>query len=123
MKRIYLKFPEYYLIILTFLAGYSPPFYINPIFVVIVIILILQIVFKNRILGLVLGSLFFLVNLFFLAALISELNEFTKINTDAKQLLLVGLSIWITNMLMSLVLIYKYSTLIRAKDKTNSFIV
>ena len=123
MKRIFLKFPEYYLIILTFLAGYSPPFYINPIFVVIIFILILQIVIKNRILGLVMGSLFFLANLYFLAALISEFNGFTEFNTDAKQLLFVGLSIWITNMVMSIVLIYKYSTLNRTKDKTNSFIV
>ena len=69
------------------------------------------------------GSLFFLANLYFLAALISEFNGFTEFNTDAKQLLFVGLSIWITNMVMSIVLIYKYSTLNRTKDKTNSFIV
>ena len=110
MKKILFKLPEYYLIVLVILAGYSPPFYINPIFIGIAGIFILQIIFKNRILGISLGILFFLINLYFLGALISEFNEFTEFNNKAKQLLFVGLTIWIVNMILSLTMIYKYST-------------
>ncbi|WP_040252204.1 hypothetical protein [Psychroserpens mesophilus] len=110
MKKILFELPEYYLIILVILAGYSPPFYINPIFIGIAGIFILQIIFKNRISGISLGILFFLVNLYFIGALISEFSEFTEFNNNAKQLLFVGLTIWIMNTILSLTMIYKYST-------------
>ena len=108
MKKIFFKSPEYYLIILAILAGYSPPYYVNPIFIGIIVILILQIIFKNRIAGIILGVLFFLVNLYFLGALLSEFSEFTEFNNSAKQLLFVGLSIWIVNLVFSLTMVYKY---------------
>jgi len=109
MKKLFFKLPEYYLIILAVLAGYAPPLYINPIFIGIVVILILQIIFKNRISGILLGLLFFVINLFFLGALLSEFNEFNEFNNSAKQLLLVGLTIWIVNIILSMTMIYKYS--------------
>lgn len=67
-------------------------------------IFILQIIFKNSISGIALGILFFLVNLYFLGALLSEFNK------HAKQLLFVGLTIWIANFLVSVFMIYKYVT-------------
>ena len=117
MKTVFLKFPEYYLLILAILAGYSPPFYINPIFIGIMIILILQIIYKNRILGLVFGGFFLLINLYMLGALISEFNEFTEFNTNAKQLLFVGLTLWVLNITTSLIMIYKYSTTVQNREK------
>ncbi|MFL3662128.1 MAG: hypothetical protein ACI6PN_10300, partial [Polaribacter sp.] len=107
MKKVFFKLPEYYLIILAFLAGYVPPFYIHPIFIGIAIILILQIIFKSRISGLILGTLFFLINLYFFGALLSEFNEF---NNRAKLLLFAGITIWIVNFTLSLTMIYKYAT-------------
>ncbi len=108
-KQLFLKFPEYYLIVLTMLGGYTPPFSINPVFVGILAILIIQIIFKNKIIGTVLGVLFLVINLYMLGALISEFNEFTAFNADAKQLLVVGLTLWSLNMLASCTMIYKYS--------------
>lgn len=110
MKKIVFKLPEYYLIVFVILAGYMPPFYINPICVGIVGVLIFQIIFKNRILGILLGIIFFLVNLYFLGALLSEFNEFKEFNNSAKELLFVGLTIWIVNIILSLTMIYKYVT-------------
>lgn len=110
MKKIFFKLPEYYLLILAISAGYSPPFYMNPFFIGIVILLILQIIFKNRISGMLLGILFFLVNLYFLGALLSEFREFTEFNNSAMQLLFVGLVIWFLNLVFSVTMIYKYST-------------
>ncbi|WP_044403965.1 hypothetical protein [Lacinutrix sp. Hel_I_90] len=109
MKTIFFKLPEYYLIVLAILAGYSPPFYVNPIFIGIVLLLMLQIIFKNRISGIILGILFFLVNLCFLGALLSELIEFSEFNNSAKQLLFVGLAIGILNLVFSATMLYTYS--------------
>ncbi len=109
MKSIVLKSPEYVVLIMVLLAGYTPPFYINPICIGIIVMLILQILYKNRILGLLIGTLYFLINLYFLGALLSEFNEFTTFNHNAKQLLIVGVSIWIINMIASSLMIYKYA--------------
>jgi len=109
MKNILFKSPEYYFIILAILAGYSPPFSFNPIFIGIVGIVIFQIIFKNRISGLTLGILFFLINLYFLGAVISEFNEFTEFNSKAKQLIYVGSGIYTLNLFFVLIMIYKYS--------------
>jgi uncharacterized membrane protein len=107
MKRIFFTLSEYYLVILILLSGYTPPFSFNPISIGVAAIIILQIVIKNKIIGLVLGTLFLVANLFFLGALISEFNEFTAFNYHAKQLLFGGLSIWIINISVSIALIYK----------------
>ena len=109
MKPLIYKFPEYYLIMLVVLAGYSPPFNIHPICIGIMLLLILQIVLKNKTSGLILGALFFLINLFFLGALIAEFNEFTELTASAIQLIGVGLIIWIVNLTISLLMISKYS--------------
>lgn len=111
MKLILFKLPEYYLIILAILSGYSPPFYIHPIMIGIVMLLILQIILKNRIAGLLIGVLFFLLNLYFLGALLSEFNEFSAYHVSSKQLLFTGLFLWTANLLASSTIIYKYSTM------------
>jgi small-conductance mechanosensitive channel len=108
MKSALLRLPEYYLLLLAILTGFPLPFQIHPFFIGIIVILIIQIIFKNRITGLVLGILFFLSNLYFLGALLSELNEFTVFNYSAKQLLVVGLSIWLINIVAAIIMIYKY---------------
>lgn len=108
-KQLLHNFPEYYLIVLAIVGGYTPPFSFNPICIGLAIIPMLQLIFKNRISGIILGSIFLLINLYMLGALISEFNEFTTFDNGAKQLLFVGLSFWILNMIVSVAMIYKYS--------------
>ena len=109
VKQILMKFPEYYLVVLTILVGYTPPFGFSLISIGLAAVLIFQIVFKNKISGLIIASIFLLINLYMLGALISEFNEFPEFNNSAKQLLFVGLSLWSLNILSSGVMIYKYS--------------
>ncbi len=116
-KQILIGFPEYYLLILTIIAGYKFPFTFNPIFLGLAVIPILQIIFKNKISGLILASLFILLNLYMLGALISEFREFSEFNLNAKQLLFGGLSFWILNIFASGVMIYKYT---RPSNETKS---
>jgi hypothetical protein len=107
MKALLLKTPEYYFLIVALLAAYSPPIFLNPIFVGIAGIFLLQIIFKNRIAGLVLGSLILLLNLYFLGALLSEFHEFEAMTSGAIQLLSVGIPAWIFNTLFAVVMVFK----------------
>ena len=115
MKKLLLQSPEFYFILMIFLAGYTPPFSIGILHIVLLIILILQIIFKNKITGLLLGGLIFFFNLFFLVALLSEFNDFTEFDADAQKLLFVGLFIWIMNIIASVAMMYRYG-----KMKTRS---
>lgn len=116
VKQILFKLPEYYLLVLIILSGYSPPFTFNTIALVLAAILILQIIFTNKISGLIIAGVFLLINLYMLGALISEFNEFPEFNKEAKQLLFVGLSLWSLNMVTSIMMIYKYAK----TDENNS---
>ena len=107
-KRILLRFPEYYLIVLTFLAGYKPPFFINPIAIGLIVILILQIIYKNKITGIVIAGFFTVINVYMLLALISEFSEFATLNADALQLLVGGLLLIVLNLFVSAVMIFNY---------------
>lgn len=105
---ILMKLPEFYVLAVVLLAGYTPPFHFNIIAIVLAALIILQIVSKKRITGILLSSLFILVNLFMLGALISELSEFSQFNSDARQMLWGGLAIWSINMCAAGLLLYKY---------------
>jgi len=109
-KQLLLQIPEYYLAVIVLLAGYSPPFSFHPLALGLAILPLLQIVFKNKVSGLIMGSAFLLVNLVMLGALISELSEFTAFTHRALQLLIGGLTIWLVNSVLSLAMVYKYST-------------
>jgi hypothetical protein len=107
-KRILLGFPEYYLVILAVLAGYKPPFFINPIAIGLIVILILQLIYKNKITRIVIAGFFIVINVYMLLALISEFSEFATLSADALQLLLGGLLLIILNLLVSAVMIFNY---------------
>ncbi|HSQ86486.1 MAG TPA: hypothetical protein VLM43_17380 [Desulfobacterales bacterium] len=109
MKSSFLKLPEYYFIMLVVFSGYSPPFHLNPVFIGISVILILQIIIKNRISGLAIGILLLIVNLYMLGALLSEFHEFVGSNPNANQLILAGMGIWLANTIMCLTMIFRYS--------------
>jgi hypothetical protein len=109
VKLIIAGFPEYYLIVLALLSGYSPPFSINPLAIGIAGGLVLQVIFKNRVAGFIIAGLLMLINLYMLLALISEFNEFTTFNTAARQLLFVGLSLFCLNSIVSFLMISRYT--------------
>lgn len=108
MKTIYFKLPEYYVIALAVLAGYTPPFYVNPICIAVVVFLIFQIISKNRVTGSILSIILFFANLYFIAAVLSEFMEFTEFTTEAKQLLFMGILIWTVNFIASVLMFLKY---------------
>ncbi len=118
LKRRSIRNPEYYLVLLTLLAAYQPPFSFHPIMLGGVGIWCLQIFFQNKYLGIGLASLFTLFNVYMLSALFSEFNEFPDFNAKAQQLLLVGLLIWILNMMVGILLFNKYIKLFGPKTSS-----
>ena len=113
--------PEYYLIIVAILAGYSPPFSVDPVAIAVAALIILQILFKNKISGLLIGILFLLVNLFMMGALISEFNEFPTFSTDAKKLLFGGSLLLGINTFISILMIIKYAKYVESPDHSVTF--
>ena len=109
LKQILLALPEFLLIAAVIFYWISAGMIINPVAISLILILILQIIFKNKILGLIIPSLLIITCLYMLMALVSEFNEFPTFNADAKKLLFVGLSYFISTMIISIIMIYKYS--------------
>lgn len=108
MKAIFKNFPEYYLIVLVLLAGYTPPITIHPLSLVLAGVLIFQIVYKNRLSGLLLTGLAGIINIVMFFALLSEFNEFTTFTTEARNLLVVGIPLFILNTLAIVFMFQKY---------------
>lgn len=116
LKKILLELPEYLLIFAVIFYWGSAGKVINPIAIVLIIGLILQIIFRNRTVGIIIPSLLILTSFFMLLALMSEFNEFPTFNADAKKLLFVGLSYFISTIIVSGLMIYRYSTMEKRKD-------
>ena len=108
-KSIFLKLPEYYFITMAILAGYTPPFEFNSFFMGIGLVLLVQIFFQNRILGMALGGIFFLVNILFLGALLSEFREFATFTDDAQKLIFVGVPLFIANFIFAFIMVYRHA--------------
>jgi hypothetical protein len=116
LKKLSLQLPEYLLIFAVIFYWGSAGKVINPIAIILIIGLILQIIFKNRIVGIIIPSLLILTSFYMLLALMSEFNEFPTFNADAKKLLFVGLSYFISTMTVSGLMIYRYLTMEKRKD-------
>lgn len=108
LKQILIKMPELYLIVLILLSSFSDKLHLNPIAIGLIVILILQIVFKNKASGIVIASLFIIMNLYMLAAVTSEFNEFPVINAEAQKLRAVGFLLFVFNSTMAGMMLYKY---------------
>lgn len=108
-KYLLFQLPEFYLITIILLVGYCSPFSFTPFVIVVAFIILLQIIFKNRISGIILASLLFLLNLYFLDVLLSEFKEFEAFNMNTERMLIVGIPLWLSNMSVSGVMFYKYS--------------
>ncbi len=109
LKNISLQWSEHILILTVLFYWFSSGYALNPIAIVLISGLIFQIVFKNRIVGIIIPSLLIMASLYMLLALLSELHEFPTFNADALRLLLIGSSYLTTIMVVSGLMIDKYS--------------
>ncbi|MGC4040233.1 MAG: hypothetical protein QM710_05445 [Flavobacterium sp.] len=112
MKKKYLLFlPEILIAILSiywFLENYLSRGVINPFALAVFLILIFQIIFQNKFIGMFLATITSLFSLYLIMAVISEFREFPSVNFAAMQLLLLGLLFCMLLFTSSVMMIYKF---------------
>jgi hypothetical protein len=82
----------------------------NYIAVLAVWLLLVQLFYKNRILGLIYGVVFTMMSGFMTLAVISEFREFGLGDSGGSNLLLWGIALFGTGVLMGIWMIYNYAT-------------
>ena len=111
MKALKSYIPEIYFVIATLYYWSLTTIQINWIAIGLLVALGSLIFTKNKVLGIVIGSLLVIINLFLFLALFSEFSEFTSFNAEAKELLFVGSLFLGLNLLFSTLLLYKYANM------------
>lgn len=110
MKKHLFFLPEIFISAVSiywFYENYSSSGHVNYFAIVVFFIVALQIFLKNKIIGVVLGSMLFLFGTFMVLAVLSEFKKFPTINSAAIQLISVGLLICFVLITSSIGLFYK----------------
>lgn len=110
MKKYLLLFPEFFIIALSiywFLENYMSSGHINYFAIVVFVIVALQVFLKNKIVGIMLGSILFLFGLYMFLAVLSEFREFRAIDSSAIELISVGFLICFVLISSSIGMFYK----------------
>jgi hypothetical protein len=100
--------PESYIIFVILFYGFTPPFSIRPLALILAAIVALQLIFRNVITGIMLANLFALINLYMILALLSEFSEFPSFNLAAAKLLVVGSLIILANLFIVGLMYFNY---------------
>ena len=93
-------YAESILVISVLFYWFSTNTLLNPIAIVLLLILLAQMYFKNNISGLILPVCIGFISLYMLLAIISELNEFPSFDSNAQIMAVVGLP-WIVITLLA----------------------
>lgn len=100
--------PEIYLIASVIFYWVSSTLF-NPIAFLLLTILAVLFIWKNKILGITIAILLLALSLYMVLALVSELNDFPEFNKDALIMLSVGATWLGLNILLSIMMIKKWS--------------
>ncbi len=119
ISNIKKSFTEYYLIGSVLFYWFFTASIFNPVAIGLLIILGLQLVYQKKGMGFTIGSIFLLLNLFMVLALLSELREFTEFSSSFYELLIVGSLYLGLNILVSLGMIVKYARLLTPSSCEN----
>lgn len=108
LKRFLFLGPEIYLIIATLYYWSLTAMVINPYAIGLLIVLGFQVLYKKSATGILIASVFLILNLYLVLALISELKEFTEPNDNFKNLLIVGTLFLGINITAATFMLWKY---------------
>ncbi|MGB1308476.1 MAG: hypothetical protein ACPG6B_06175 [Oceanihabitans sp.] len=115
MKKIKSHLPEIYFILAILYYWSLTGLIINWFAIGLLVLVGILIISKNSPLGIVLGSLLILINIYMFFALASEFSEFKTFNTKARDLLVFGVLFLGSNLIFSILLLYKYATVSNKK--------
>jgi hypothetical protein len=118
MKKIVLLLPELIILILSCLwliDNYRVSSIINYYALSVAIAMVLQLVFKFKIVGLSMAIIIALFSLYMVLAVVSEFNDFPQVNFEALKLLVVGIYFCFLGFIAATIMAYKY--VIKSVDK------
>ncbi len=110
MKKILRYVPELYFMglgIFWAVENYTASGYKNYIAVSVVWLMFIQIIYQNRILGLIYGNIMAVFSIYMISATISEYNQYDSSGIEGGLVLLFGLGLFIPALTMSAGMIYK----------------
>jgi hypothetical protein len=113
MKKYLLLLPEGIVLALTgywFLENYVVSNHINFIALAVFLVVVFQIIIKNKFLGIVIASVISLFSWYMILAVFSEFKEFETVTSESLQLLLFGLLLCFLGLISSGLLFFKYAT-------------
>ncbi len=118
MKKINLwNVPEYLLLLAVLFYWLPTSNPLNWVAITLVTVLVLQIIYKNKIVGIIISSVLILACCYMYLALFSELREFSTFDADAKELLVVGLSFFTATLAVAGFMFFKYANQLVLKKK------
>tara|TARA_R100001369_G_scaffold53752_1_gene80581 strand:- start:2824 stop:3207 length:384 start_codon:yes stop_codon:yes gene_type:complete len=111
IKPLLYWMPELYLVLAILFYWVSTATLLNPIAFILLVLVVSQLIFNKKGIGVFLASLLIILNLYMFLALFSELSEFSAFTVSAQKLLFIGSGFLILNLVMSIKLLLKHITL------------
>ena len=99
---------EYFLVLAVLVYWHGTSNLLNPFAIGLLAVLIFQIIFRNKVIGILIPCVLMLLSVYMILALFSEVNEFESFNSDAQRLLFIGLAYFLGTILISFLMIWKY---------------
>lgn len=99
---------EYFLVLAVLVYWHGTSNLLNPFAIGLLAVLIFQIIFRNKVIGILIPCVLMLLSMYMILALFSEINEFESFNSDAQRLLFIGLTYFLGMILISFLMIWKY---------------
>lgn len=112
MKKLLYFFPELVLILLSiywFLDGFIAAKNVNYISLFLILLLLFQLIYRNKIVGYVLAFFILILALYMPFAVLSEFHEFKKFSSEVIKFLAFGLTMCLLLLVSSLLMFYNYS--------------
>lgn len=108
IKPLFYWMPEIYLILATLFYWISTATLLNPIAFVLLILVVSQLIFNKKGMGVFVSCILIVINLYLFLALFSELREFSSFTSSAQKLLFIGGGFLTLNILMAIKLLLKH---------------
>lgn len=111
MKKVISFFPEVLVLLLSiywFIDNFLPNHFVNFISLAAIIVMVFQLKFQFKFIGVVLATSICFFSLYMVFAVFSEFNDFKVINSEAVQLLIIGLLLFGLSFISGLAMYYKY---------------
>jgi len=112
-RKCLIVFPEIIIMLLSaywFMENYFGSGNVNLFALGVFLILLFQVIFQNKFIGMFMATITSLFSLYMVLAVISEFSEFPTVNGEALRLLLFGLLFCLLLFMSSIIMIYKFLT-------------